>query len=287
MRKPRSEEPPHPYFGAGESRENWNFCRKSSIGRYTGVQHCSAGPAQSRQKYPKIGQISGLLIFLDNVRVEGTPALYFGDVETKTIGIFSRKTPFCRLFEFWEKTATKIIGAWLLLRITTAPSFCLASLHYHGLVLIIFSLHLPVSSSWPLLCITTVLSSWLELLHHHSLIQRVLVPINAALHLLGLVLITVSLHLHGVVLCAACGHDSMAAPPRPQPLVSFTSGRQFLLDSPIRGWGLLLLDPPHWILSRAPAHFSPDDSVLEVVAAPSCSAPDDAVRGVKSPFVPG
>ena len=104
------EEPPHPYFGARESKENWNFCRKSSIGRYTGVQHCSAGPAQSRQKYPKIGQISGFLIFLDKIRVGGPPPPYFGAVETKRIGHFSRKTPFCRLFEFWEKTAAKIIG---------------------------------------------------------------------------------------------------------------------------------------------------------------------------------
>ena len=39
-----------------------------------------------------------------------TPPLYFGAVETKKIGHFSRKTPFCRLFEFWGKTAAKIIG---------------------------------------------------------------------------------------------------------------------------------------------------------------------------------
>ena len=74
------------------------------------MQHCSAGPAQSRQKYPKIGQISGFLIFLDKIRVGGPPPPYFGAVETKKIGHFSRKPPFCRLFEFWEKTAAKIIG---------------------------------------------------------------------------------------------------------------------------------------------------------------------------------
>ena len=39
-----------------------------------------------------------------------TPPPYFGAVETKKIGHFPRKTPFCRLFEFWEKTAAKIIG---------------------------------------------------------------------------------------------------------------------------------------------------------------------------------
>ena len=105
-----SSEPPHPYFGARESKENWIFCRKSSIGRYTGVQHWSAGPAQSRQKYPEIGQISGFLIFLNKIQVGGPPLPYFGAVETRKIIHFLRKTPFCRLFEFWEKTAAKIIG---------------------------------------------------------------------------------------------------------------------------------------------------------------------------------
>ena len=71
-------ETPHPYFGAKESKENWNFCRKSSIGRYTGVQHCSAGPAQSRQKYPKIGQMSAFLIFLVKIRVGGPPPPILG-----------------------------------------------------------------------------------------------------------------------------------------------------------------------------------------------------------------
>ena len=86
---------PHPYFGARESQQKGNFCRKSSIGRYTGVQHCSAGPAQSRQKYPKIGQISGFLIFLDKSRVGGTPPPFFGAVEIKKVGHFPRKSDFC------------------------------------------------------------------------------------------------------------------------------------------------------------------------------------------------
>ena len=55
-----------PILGPENPKKFW---RKSSIGRYTGVQQCSAGPAQSRQKYPKIGQISGFLIFLDKTRV--------------------------------------------------------------------------------------------------------------------------------------------------------------------------------------------------------------------------
>ena len=59
------------------------------------VQHCSAGPAQSRQKYPKIGQISGFLIFLDKSRPGGTPPPYFGAVEIKKVGHFSPKSAFC------------------------------------------------------------------------------------------------------------------------------------------------------------------------------------------------
>ena len=39
-----------------------------------------------------------------------TPPPYFGAVETKRIGHFLRKTPFCRRFEFWGKTAAKIRG---------------------------------------------------------------------------------------------------------------------------------------------------------------------------------
>ena len=77
--------------GARESKENWNFCQKSSIGRYTGVQQCSSGPAQSRQQYPKIGQISRFVIFLDRSRVEGPPSPYFRAVETKGNGSFSAK----------------------------------------------------------------------------------------------------------------------------------------------------------------------------------------------------
>ena len=137
------------------------------------MQHCSAAPPQSRQKYSKIGRIPGflmvwkkarvggtppslfwgqriqrkleflskilyrqvpwcaalfcrtspeqakipqnrpnfrVLILLDKIRVRGPPPSHFGAVETKEIGHFPRKTLFCRLFEFWEKTAAKIIG---------------------------------------------------------------------------------------------------------------------------------------------------------------------------------
>ena len=68
----------HPYLGARESQDKGSFCRKSSIGRYTGVQHCFARPAQSRPKYPKIGQISEFLIFLDKTRVGGPPPPFWG-----------------------------------------------------------------------------------------------------------------------------------------------------------------------------------------------------------------
>ena len=70
--------PPFPILGPETPKGNWNFCRKSSIGRYTGVQHCSAGPAQSTQKYPKIGQISEFVILLDKFRVGGPPLLFWG-----------------------------------------------------------------------------------------------------------------------------------------------------------------------------------------------------------------
>ena len=86
--------PPHPCFGGRESKGKRNSWRKSSIGRYTGVQHCSAAPAQSRRKYPKIGQISGFMIFLDRHRAGETPPPYFGAVVTKTIGHSPRKTSF-------------------------------------------------------------------------------------------------------------------------------------------------------------------------------------------------
>ena len=54
---------------------------------------CRTSPEQA--KIPQIGQISGFLIFLDKIRVGGPPPPYFGAVETKKIGHFSRKTPFC------------------------------------------------------------------------------------------------------------------------------------------------------------------------------------------------
>ena len=69
--------PPIPILGPDNPKKRGNFWRKSSIGRYTGVQHCSAGPAQSRQKYPKIGQISRFSIFLDKTWIGGTPPPLF------------------------------------------------------------------------------------------------------------------------------------------------------------------------------------------------------------------
>ena len=73
------------------------------------MQHCSAGPTKSRQKYLKTGQISGFLMLLDKIRVEGPPPPFWGRRNPKK-SHFLRKTPFCRLFEFWEKTGAKIIG---------------------------------------------------------------------------------------------------------------------------------------------------------------------------------
>ena len=69
---------------------------------------CRTSPEQA--KIPQNRPNFRVLIFLDKIRVGGPPPPYFGAVETKKIGHFPRKTLFCRLFEFWEKTAAKIIG---------------------------------------------------------------------------------------------------------------------------------------------------------------------------------
>ena len=60
----------------------------------------------------------------------------------------------------------------------------------------------------------------------------------------------------------------------------------FLFTLQSGGWGLLLPDPPRTMFPRVSGHFSPVDPVLQVVAAPSCSAPEDPVQGVRPPFVP-
>ena len=75
---------PPSYFGARESKGKGHCPEKSSVGRYTGVQHHSAGPAQSRQKYPKRSQMSRVLIFVDNTRVSRNPfPLIFGPYKPK------------------------------------------------------------------------------------------------------------------------------------------------------------------------------------------------------------
>ena len=88
--------PPHAYFEARESKEKGNFWRKASIGRYTGVQHCSAGPAQSRQKYPKNRPKVRVFDFTgQNPGRRNPPPPYFGTIETKKIGHSPRKTSLC------------------------------------------------------------------------------------------------------------------------------------------------------------------------------------------------
>ena len=140
------------------------------------MQHCSAAPPQSKQKYFKIVQIPGFLMVWENAWVGGmpqclfwgqriqrkleflskilyrqvhwcaalfcrtspvqakipqnrpdfrvfdisgqiwgmrTPPPYSGAVETRKKGGFPRKTTFCRLFQFLEKTAAKITGRLL------------------------------------------------------------------------------------------------------------------------------------------------------------------------------
>ena len=147
---------------------SWFFRAYTILYRYTGVQHCSAAPPQSRQKYSQIGRIPGFLMVWEKTRMGGaprslfwgqriqrkleflskilyrqvhwcaalfcrtspeqakipqnrpdfrvfdtfghnlgrrTPLPYFGAVETKQIGHFSRKTPFCQRFEFLGKNS--------------------------------------------------------------------------------------------------------------------------------------------------------------------------------------
>ena len=95
-----------------------------------------------------------------------------------------------------------------------------ASLHHHSLVLFAASLHHCGHIHWSV-----------------SLLHLSPVLIIAVMRLLGLVLIFDSLHPHGVVFCVASGHDSLAAPPWPPPLVSFASGRHFPLAASARGLG--------------------------------------------------
>ena len=52
---------------------SWFFCAYTILYRYTGVQHCSAAPPRSRQKYSKIGRIPGFLMVWEEARVGGTP----------------------------------------------------------------------------------------------------------------------------------------------------------------------------------------------------------------------
>ena len=93
-------ETPHPYFGVRESGEKGTWWRRSSIDRHTGMQHCCAGRAQSRQKYPKMRGISGYLIFLDDTQVGRASPPHFGAVETKEIGHSKQKASLPDLFNF-------------------------------------------------------------------------------------------------------------------------------------------------------------------------------------------
>ena len=155
----------------------------------------------------------------------------------------------------------------LLLRITWASSSCV---HY--------CITTALSTSW-FTCISSASLLFTAFLHQCSLIHK-----TASLLHRGPVHTNVSLHFHGVVLRAASGYVSIAAPPWHWPHVSFASGCHVPPDAPVRGVGAPCASSG---LPGAAAHSSSDDPVLEVLAAPSCSTPDNPVRGVSPPLVPG
>ena len=67
---------------------SWFFRAYTILYRYTGVQHCSAAPPQSRQKYSKIGPIPRFLMVWEKARVGGNPPIpILGPGNSKKIGI--------------------------------------------------------------------------------------------------------------------------------------------------------------------------------------------------------
>ena len=211
---------------------------------------------------------------------------------------------------------------WLLLLVlprliqSTVPhGLVTALLPHHGLVLVSVSLHhhgLPFFAA-SLLLHGLVLFAAAP--HHLGLVL-----LCALLHYHGFVNIMVYLHLLGLLAlhCVSASmqphpQDCFSASPRPRPHQCITAlpwrspPRRIRLClhrcsalalascllrfwlprspvAPVRGVGAPCASSG---LPGAAAHISSDDLVLEVLAAPSCSTPDDPVRGVSPPLVPG
>ena len=88
-----------------------SLIRSKSAGVTGGRGTAGAGPGrdllyQSRQKYPKIGQISGFLIFLDKIRVGGPLPPILGPWKPKNRS-FLAKNPFFDFLNFGKKQLLK------------------------------------------------------------------------------------------------------------------------------------------------------------------------------------
>ena len=185
-------------------------------------------------------------------------------------------------------------SSWVLLPVTTALStwlnHCITTALSSSWLHCLYS----ASSSSPLLCSTMALSSWL------------LLCITAA-SCIGLFLRFTTAPCSSMLQCVSSASSSswyhcisMALSFELLPDMSPSLhhlGLGLLSPSPLAatfswtfqpgGCGLLLRDPLRAILPGWDRHISTDDPPLGVVAAPSCSAPDDPVRGVSPPLVPG
>ena len=73
---------------------SWFFRAYTILYRYTGLQHCSAAPPRSRQKYSEIGRIPGFLMVWEKSRAGGTPPSLFLGQRIQRILEFLSKIPY-------------------------------------------------------------------------------------------------------------------------------------------------------------------------------------------------
>ena len=98
---------PHVMSCPRESKEKWNFCRQSSIGRYTGVQHCSAGPALRRQKIPQNRPNFRVFDIFEQTLGRRTPPLFWGRRNQKNRSFPAKKPLFVDILNFGKKQLLK------------------------------------------------------------------------------------------------------------------------------------------------------------------------------------